>query len=95
MTELAPKAERQSQVVEQMDRLTGNTNALESESLAFVDRIKTLLKEDHSMKEEGDPNKKDKVERGLVPHADNLRAINRRLNRVVITLTYALERLEL
>jgi len=85
------KAQRQSQVVEQMDRLGVSINKLESLSVELVGRIEPLLKAEEPQVED----KKAEVNQQLVPHADNLRHINQRVQTVTTTLAYVLERLEL
>jgi len=84
--------QRQTQVVEQMDRLTGNVSALEDTSTELIKRLGPLLTPEPP---EVETDKKDKVERDLVPHADNLRSFNRRLNKINTTLNNTISRLEL
>lgn len=85
---------RQTHVVEQMDRLSGNVNALEGTATELIKRLDPLLKP-APPESEDDSSKKAQAERDLVPHAENLRALNRRLNRVNIALNDAISGLEL
>ncbi len=83
-------AERQSQIVEQMELLSGNVNALENSFTELIDRIEPLLR---PQSPEVDSEKK--TDKDLVPLADDLRGLNRRLNKVASYLTNTIQRLEL
>ncbi len=83
--------ERTSQIVEQMDLLNSNVNALESGSTELIDRVEPLLRSQSS--KEVDSEKK--TDKDLVPLADDLRGLNRRLNKVASHLANTVHRLEL
>ncbi len=83
-------AERQSQIVEQMERLSGNVIALENGFIELIDRVEPLLR---PQSPEVDSEKK--TDKDLVPLADDLRGLNRRLNKVASYLTNTIQRLEL
>ncbi len=84
------KDEGQSQIVEQMDLLNTNVNALEIGSTELIDRVEPLLR---AQSPEVDSDKK--TDKDLVPLAGDLRGLNRRLNKVCLKLADTLRRLEL
>jgi len=84
--------QRQSQVVNQMDRLGSSTNALETISVELIKRLEPILVAESLQVEEGN---KSEVEKELVPHAENIKHIVNRMNNAISSLNYALDRLEL
>ena len=90
--ETEPNAERRFQIKEQMDTLLQNMNKLEAEVERTRTRLTPISHRESKVEEVSD---KPKMQGGLVPHAEELDAINLRLFNAATELCEAIDNLEI